>query len=151
MDLSLTSDEIKISLDGHTLKKSTNFKDLGVMLGQENNTQIEINHWINKFISNIIPFIPTDERQTLHVKWALTSKIKNQLQAAEMKILRLIKRAARLDRLRNADIRRELEIENILDFVERGMEDSRYHKKNIWNEHHTREDLWNDNIELRKV
>lgn len=67
-----------------------------------------------------------------------------------MKILRLIKRAARLDRLRNADIRRELEIENILDFVERGMEDSRYHKKNIWNEHHTREDLWNDNIELRK-
>ena len=37
-----------------------------------------------------------------------------------MKALRLIKGVTRLDRLRNEDIRRELGVEGILDFVERG-------------------------------
>ena len=40
-----------------------------------------------------------------HESWTLTSKTRSQIQAAEMKILRLIKGVARLDRLRNEDIR----------------------------------------------
>ena len=55
-----------------------------------------------------------------HESWTLTSKTRSQLQAAEMKTLRLIKGVTRLDRLRNEDIRRELGVEGILDFVERG-------------------------------
>ena len=71
--------------------------------------------------------------------WALTTKTKSQLQAAEMRVLRLIKGVTRLDRIRNEDIRRELGIDKILELVERGqlrwyglvkrMEDSRYPKQ----------------------
>ena len=56
-----------------------------------------------------------------------------------MKVLRLIKGVTRLDRHRNEDIRRELGVESILDFVERGqlrwfghvkrMGDERYPKR----------------------
>ena len=55
-----------------------------------------------------------------HESWTLTSRTRSQLQAAEMKALRLIKGVTRLDKLRNEDIRRELGVEGILDFVERG-------------------------------
>ena len=55
-----------------------------------------------------------------HESWTLTSKTRSQVQAAEMKALRLIKGVTRLDRLRNEDIRRELGVEGILEYVERG-------------------------------
>ena len=51
--------------------------------------------------------------------WALTNKTKSKIQAAEMKILRVIKGVTRRDRLRNVDIRDELGITSILDIVER--------------------------------
>ena len=51
--------------------------------------------------------------------WALTNKTKSKIQAAEMKILRVIKGVTRRDRLRNVDIRNELGITSILDIVER--------------------------------
>ena len=37
-----------------------------------------------------------------------------------MKALRLTKDVTRLDKLRNADVRRELGVEGILEFLERG-------------------------------
>ena len=56
-----------------------------------------------------------------------------------MKVLRLIRGVTRLDRLRNEDIRRDLEIDNVLVLVERGqlrwyghvkrMPDHRYPKR----------------------
>ena len=74
-----------------------------------------------------------------HELWTLTSKTRSQIQAVEMKVLRLIKGITRLDKHRNEDIRRELGVESILDFVERGqlrwfghvkrMGDERYPKR----------------------
>ena len=55
-----------------------------------------------------------------HESWTLTSKTRSQIQATEMKALRLIKGITRRDKIRNEDIRRELGVESILDFVERG-------------------------------
>ena len=74
-----------------------------------------------------------------HESWAFTSSTKSKLEAAEMKVLRLIKGVTRLDRLRNDDIRNELGVESILDLIEMGqlrwfghvkrMEDHRYPKQ----------------------
>ena len=52
--------------------------------------------------------------------WALTTKTKSQLQAAEMKVLHLIRGVTRLDRMRNTTIREQLGIENILYLIEAG-------------------------------
>ncbi len=51
--------------------------------------------------------------------WVLTTKLKSRLQAAEMRVLRLIVGVTRLDRLRNYNIRREFGIESITEITER--------------------------------
>ena len=51
--------------------------------------------------------------------WTLTTKLKSKIQAAEMRVLRLIKGITRRDRKRNADVQKELGMEPILTFVER--------------------------------
>ena len=99
--------------------------------------------------------------------WALTSKTRSQLQAAEMRVLRLIKGVTRLDRFRNEDIRRELEIESLQDFIERGqlrwyghvkrMEDGRHPQKYLeWTPHGRRpvgrpRMRWKNNINMAIV
>ena len=51
--------------------------------------------------------------------WVLTTKLKSRVQAEEMRGLRLIKGVTRRGKLRNDDIRIELEVEPILIFIER--------------------------------
>jgi len=50
--------------------------------------------------------------------WILTSAAKNKVQAAEMRVLRVIKGVSRRDILRNEDIRAELQVKSILQFIE---------------------------------
>ena len=50
--------------------------------------------------------------------WTLTSAAKSKVQAAEMRVLRLIKGVTSRDRLRNEDIRAELPVKSILQFIE---------------------------------
>ena len=50
--------------------------------------------------------------------WTLTSKTRSMVQAAEMRVLRLIKGVTKLDRLRNENIQRELGLQSILSFIE---------------------------------
>ncbi|XP_076053659.1 uncharacterized protein LOC143032664 [Oratosquilla oratoria] len=51
--------------------------------------------------------------------WTLATKTSSKVQAAEMRALRLIKGVTRFDHIRNDAIRQELEVESILEFVER--------------------------------
>ena len=51
--------------------------------------------------------------------WSLTTKTQSCLQAAEMRVLRLIKGVTRLDKCRNTDIREELSVKPLLDEIER--------------------------------
>ena len=154
------------------------------MFSEENDSKIEIDHRITKFSNNLRMLYPllkdryiSRRVKTLiyssilkpilmygHESWALTTKTKSQLQAAEMRVLRLIKGVTRLDRLRNDDIRRELGIESILQSIERGqlrwyghvkrMEDSRYPKQFLeWMPDGRRpvgrpRMRWKDNIEM---
>ena len=140
MTISRTPDEMNILIEDQVLKQCRQFKYLGVMFSEENNSKIEIDHRIIKFNNNLrmlYPllkdrYIPRKVKTLIyssilkpilmygHESWALTTKTKSQLQAAEMRVLRLIKGVTRLDRLRNDDIRRELGIEGILETIERG-------------------------------
>ena len=183
MVISRTPEEMDISLEDHTLKQCRHFKYLGVKFSEENDTKIEIDHRIAKFNNNLrmlYPllkdrYIPRRVKALIYTSilrpilmygyesWALTTKTKSQLQAAEMRVLRLIKGVTRLDRIRNVDIRRELGIDDILELIERGqlrwyghvkrMEDNRYPKKFLeWMPDGRRpvgrpRTRWRDNIE----
>ena len=69
----------------------------------------------------------------------MTKPLKSRVQAAEMKVLRVIKGVTRLDRLRNTDIRRDVGVMSILDLNEESkmrwyghvkrMEEARYPRK----------------------
>ena len=52
--------------------------------------------------------------------WALASKTRSNLQAAEMTALRVIKVVNRMDKFGNERIRADLEVKRLLDFVEEG-------------------------------
>ena len=52
--------------------------------------------------------------------WSLTSKTESKLQAAEMRVLRLIMGVTRKDRMRNSRIREELKVTPLLEDIERG-------------------------------
>ena len=161
MMLSRVPQEVNISLEGQTLQQCTNFKYLGVMFNNKSDPQLEITHRINKFNNSLHLLYPLMKDRNIprkvktiiyifilrpiltygHESWTLTTKTRSQIQAAEMRVLRLIKGVTRLDRLRNEDIRRELGVEDILKFVERGqlrwyghvkrMDDNRYPKRYI--------------------
>lgn len=51
--------------------------------------------------------------------WTLSTKLKNKLQAAEMRVLRLIKGVAKRDHRRIIDVQREPGAEPIITFVEK--------------------------------
>ena len=183
MFLSRTPREVNISLEGHVLHQCRNFKYLGVMFCDENKAELEINNRINKFNNNFHLLYPLLKDRNIpkkvkiviytsilrpiltygHESWTLTSRTRSQIQAAEMKVLRLIKGVTKLDKIRNENIRRELEVEDILKFVERGqlrwyghvkrMEDDRYPKKFLdWKPDGTRpvgrpKKRWRENLD----
>ena len=159
MVMSRTPGNIELSLGGQILKQCRNFKYLGVEFSDQNDQKLEITTRIQKYNNNLYLLYPLMKDRNIprkvktiiylqilrpiltygHESWTLTSKTRSQLQAAEMKALRLIKGVTRLDRLRNEDIRRDLEVEGILEFVERGqlrwfghtkrMEEERYPRR----------------------
>ena len=69
----------------------------------------------------------------------MTKKLESKIGAAEMRVLRLIKGVTRLDRMRNIDIRRNLEINSIVSIISQNnlrwyghvkrMEQDRYPRK----------------------
>ena len=58
MVMSRTPDEIGILLEDHTLKQCRQFKYLGVMFSEENNSKIEVDHRIMKFNNNLRMLYP---------------------------------------------------------------------------------------------
>ncbi len=51
--------------------------------------------------------------------WTLTTKLESKIQAAEMRVLRIIKGVTRRDKMRNVQIREELEVTPLLEDVDR--------------------------------
>ena len=51
--------------------------------------------------------------------WTLTTKLESKIQAAEMRVLRLIRGVTRRDRMRNVQIREDLGVRPVLEEVDR--------------------------------
>ena len=51
--------------------------------------------------------------------WALATKMESRVQAAEMRVMRLIRGVSRRDRVRNVKIREDLGVTPLLQFIEK--------------------------------
>lgn len=141
------------------MKLVEDFKYLGVIVNERCFMEKEITKRIESYTNNLRLMYPLLKERLIpsRVKviiyktilrpvltygsetWTLTTRLKSKIQAAEMRVLRLIKGVTRRDRLSNDDIRNELNIESILEFVERNqlrwyghvmrMEEERYPAK----------------------
>lgn len=132
-------EEINICIEGTKLEQVDTFQYLGIMLEEKGDLNMEINNRIEKtnklyyamnkgFLSKReigretkMKVFKTIYRPVLTYaceSWVLTTRQKSKLQATEMKYLRRVKGVTRLDRLRNEEIRKELEINSIHDFIE---------------------------------
>jgi hypothetical protein len=138
MVVSRVPQTISISIEGEQLKQTHQFKYLGMDFDRGAIKETAINERISKYSANVgllYPLlkdkhIPTTCKVAIYISvlrpvllygcesWTLTSKFKSKVQAAEMRVLRLIKGVTRRDRLRNDDIRNELEVQNILTYIE---------------------------------
>ena len=139
MTVSRQRDEIELRLGETVLELVDNFKYLGVMINEKCNMELEINNRISKFSKNVGLMYPLLKEQCISARvktliyktilrplltygcecWVLTTRLKSRIQAAEMRVLRQIKGVTRRDRLRNDDIREELNVESVLVFIER--------------------------------
>ena len=132
-------EEGDIVLNGNTLKETENFTYLGSCLSASNLIEDEINNRIAKFSKNLnclYPLlkeksIPKDVKVCIYKTilrpvllyacetWTLTKRLQSKIQAAEMRILRLIYGVTRRDRKRNDDIRAALKVNSILSIIEK--------------------------------
>ena len=153
--------ELQIMAGGRNLMQVENFKYLGVTFNEDCLQEVEINQRIAKYTGNVSMLYPLlkdrNIPRTCKVTmfntilkpillygaecWSLTAKLKSKIQAAEMKVLRLIKGVTRRDRLRNTYIREELGCTAVLEDIERSklrwyghvsrMNDNRIAKKQL--------------------
>ena len=139
MMMAREKEDFEIEIDGTKLKLVEDFKYLGVQINERCYMEKEITSRIEKYTNNLRLMYPLlkDRLIPSRVKviiyktilrpvltygsetWTLTTRLKSKVQAAEMRVVRLIKGVTRRDRLRNDDIREELDIESVLEFVDR--------------------------------
>ena len=139
MVVSRTPRNCSVSVGETRLKETHSFNYLGAEINREGLMEGEITARIRKFGMNLQLLYPLlrDSHISRRVKttiyttilrpilmygsetWSLTTKLKSRIQAAEMRILRLIHGVTKLDRVRNTIIRQALQIESILDLIER--------------------------------
>ena len=121
------------------INKTDDFTYLGCRLTSNNSIEEDINYRIGKYSKNVGCLYPllreasiprevkTDLYKTIlqpillygSETWVLTERLKSKLQAAEMKVLRLIKGVTKFDRNRNIDIRASLGIEPLVLTIEK--------------------------------
>ena len=159
MVLSRMEKKCEIIINNQQLKEVDSFKYLGVHYNNTGVMEREIDERIAKYSKNVgllYPLlrekeIPKKVKATIYTTilrpimlygcdaWVLTTKLRSKIQAAEMRVLRLIMGTTRRDKIRNDVIREKLQVESVLNYVEKRqliwyghlqrMEDNRYPKK----------------------
>ena len=144
---------------GQKLKEVNSFKYLGVNFNDSGIMEKEIDVRLTKYSKNVGLLYPLLKEREIPQKvkvtiyktvlrpiltygceaWVLIKRLRSKIQAAEMRVLRLILGITLRDRIRNEVVREKLEVESILDFIERcqlrwyghvmRMEETRYPKK----------------------
>lgn len=131
--------EIEIEIEQVRLKTVCTFKYLGVTMNDTADPSKEIDSRIDIYSRNVgilypllkEPQIPPKVKVLIYSTilrplltygsetWTMTTTTSSRIEAAEMRVLRLIKGVTRMDRMKSAAIREELNVELILKFVER--------------------------------
>lgn len=129
-----------VTLEGTAIKQTNSFKYLGVTIQKDGKNDAEINNRVENAsklyyaINTALIWKKEISRKTkLTVyktiakpvltygceSWTLTNQQKNRIQAVEMKYLRGIKGVTKRDRIRSEVIRRELEVESVMNSIEK--------------------------------
>ena len=137
--VSRTPELYDIYMEHNKINQTENYCHLGVNVGTENLQETEIGNRISKYNANVVMMYPIlkDKHVPKECKiivyksilkpillygseiWSLTTKTESRLQAAEMRVLRLIKGVTRRDKIRNTQIRQELNVLPLLEDIER--------------------------------
>lgn len=162
--------KMNIKIGGIKIEQVTTFKYLGVNIAESGRQDKEINDRIEKTMKlyHIMnkTFIGKQEisKETkINVfksifrpiltfgceSWVLTQRMKNKLQAVEMKFLRRIRGVTKMDRLKNVKIREELKIQSTLDFIERRQLSWWGHLHRMKNERPVKQ-IWQAKIKKRR-
>lgn len=139
MVIAREEEEVIIEIEGKRLKQVNDFKYLGVVLDSRGKQEKELNERIGKFSKNVgmlYPLlkergVPREVKVTIYDTvlrpillygsecWTLNTVQKNKLEAAEMRVLRLIRGVTLRERMRSERIREDLGMISIIDKVER--------------------------------
>ena len=126
-------------MDYYEINQTENYCHLGVNIGEKNLQETEIHNRITKYnrnVSMMYPllqnrFLPRECKVVIYKTimrpillygseiWSPTSRTASKLQAAEMMAWRLIKGVTRRERIRNAQIRAELNVVPMLYDIDR--------------------------------
>lgn len=140
MAVARVEEEMRVTLGGQVLKQVDRFKYLGVMFEAGGGMKIELDQRIAKYNANVSLLYPLLRDESIprgvkvliyttmlrpiltygHEGWAMNTKLKSKIQASEMRVLRIILGVTRRDRMRNDEIRRELGVVGVLEFIQRG-------------------------------
>ena len=132
--------QCEIYKEGDKLYQSECYTHLGVNVRGNNLQEVEINNRIAKYNCNVGMVYPLLRDRNIPRRckiiiyqsilkpilmygsevWSLTANTESRLQAAEMRVLRLIMGVTRKDRMRNSRIREELKMTPLLEDIERG-------------------------------
>jgi Reverse transcriptase (RNA-dependent DNA polymerase)/Endonuclease-reverse transcriptase len=138
MVVSRQSEKLHIDAGGQELKQVEQFKYLGVTFDSTATKETAINERIDQYSRSVglmYPllkdrYVPTSAKVTIYKTilrpiltygceaWTLTTMMRSRIQAAEMRVLRLINGVTRKDRMRNDNIRADLEVQDILQYIE---------------------------------
>lgn len=138
MMISRSSRNIKIQIDNIQMEQVEDFKYLGTVIEAKGNNNLEVDSRIDSALkvyhslrTSVINKKEISRKTKLTVyktilrpvlmfaceSWVLSQQNESRLQALEMKYLRRVLGVTRMDRLRNDYIRKELEVESILELI----------------------------------
>lgn len=139
--MAITEDQKKIHIrvDGELLEQVDNFQYLGTILDHQGRQEAELNNRIKKangayhaMSKGLINKKEVTSQTKIKVyksiyrpilthgceSWVLTVKDKSKIRATEMKYLRRARGVTKLDRMRNEQIRADLKIESMEEYIE---------------------------------
>ncbi|XP_063904758.1 uncharacterized protein LOC135123812 [Zophobas morio] len=140
MVMGKASHDISVQIDGKAIKQEETFKYLVVLLSSNGNQEVEIKARIesaarlyHSIKNTLIGKREISRKVKMSVyravftpilifgseSWTVTKKIKSQIQSMEMKFLRRVMGITKMDRIRNVEVRKELDIEPIVNKIER--------------------------------
>ena len=139
MAISRSPNQYDVFIGEDKINQTDNDSYLGVCVNDGNLQERESNERISKYTTNVGMMYPLLKdrhvpRQSKIIiyktilkpillygaeTWSLTTKTQSKLQAAEMRVLRLIKGVTRRGRCKNADIRKEVGVGSIIEDIER--------------------------------